>query len=312
MKKYTITDSIISISDEESFVNEQSLCSVISEAEEVKKKTKNVSFALAEYLQKNEKVSQAISVKNCGSFLMFKQFKDKEQTAVLSKANFCKNPLCPMCEHRRAINDFNILKETLAMSQRTYTYHLVLAVPNVRKLKKEHLLNLKSKAVYFITKKLKKDSYYSSLEITYTKEEGFHPHLHVLLTTDNYISVSESYIKQMSHCWKTVYNKSDTEHEGYTFFIKGIKSDNELHEMTKYIVKAEKTEHIIDAIKKGLPFAIHGVRKNSSGGEIKVLIKQAKSLIKKENTDRLDILSEFDYFYRIFEFLTGKEKYVEK
>lgn len=304
------------ISSDDFIVNiDDNIHKTLAMAEEIKNTTKNVVFALGNYLRANKQYNQYNAVMNCGNFLMFKQYQNLEQTAKLDKANFCRHPLCPMCEHRKSLIEFNKLKIAAAeVETKGRLYHLVLAIPNTYSISKVELMNLKAKGVYFIKHHLNIKDYFSSLEVKYTKEKGFHPHLHILLKSDKFISVDEEYIKKMSCLWKQTYFKAEKEYEGYTYYIRGLSSDKGLHELTKYVVKGDTFDDIIDAIKKGLPKAIKGVRKYSAGGDFKKALSNAKEKLTDELINESESLKNINYYYRVFEYITGKKggKYVER
>lgn len=304
------------ITDNEFVVNhDDDLNKVLINQTNMKNQTKSIVYELSSYLQRQRMLPQAEAVKNCGNFLLFKQYKNKTQDAYLDRANFCKHPLCPMCEYRKSLVEHQRLSTAMKIIPKDkFIYHLVLAVPNYNKLDKTVLMNLKSKGVYFIKKYMNVRSYFSSLEVTYSKGKGFHPHLHIIILSDDFVQVSAEYIKYMSALWKNVFCPSDTVYDGYTFYIRGLLPQDNLHEITKYVVKGETVDDIIDAIRKHLAPAIKGVRKYSSGGLIKKAIAEAKNIIKDNLAAELDNLSEVDYYYRIYEFIGTKKggKYVER
>lgn len=314
VKTYPNLKSIIT--PDEFIVNiDDNIHKTLAMVEEMKNTTRNVVFALANYLKANKQYNQYNAVMNCGNFLMFKQYQNFEQTTKLDKANFCRHPLCPMCEHRKSLIEFN--KLSLAAEEvktKGRLYHLVLAIPNTYNISKAELMNLKAKGVYFIKHHLNIKDYFSSLEVKYTKDRGFHPHLHILLKSDKFINVDEEYIKKMSFLWKQVYFKEEDGYDGYTYYIRGLTSDEGLHELTKYVVKGDTFDDIIDAIKKGLPKAIKGVRKYSAGGDFKKALTNAKGKLTDELINESESLKNTSYYYRVFEYITGKKggKYVER
>ena len=313
-KRPTSWDNFI-LSQTEEKIN--SVEHTIKKAEDIKRKTKNISIALAKKYKECSREHKANDIKNCGSFLMFKEFKDIDRTTFLHKANFCKHPVCPLCAWRKSLRDFSILETALKLIKKDFprinVYHLVLAVPNVPEITKSMLSELKRKAVYFIKRYIGTDNYYTSLEITYSEETGFHPHMHILLATDNFIKVSEDYIYKMAMEWKKVYDKTDSKYRAYTFYITGIKNEKGLHELTKYVLKVQKIDDLEQCIlNTDFIFEMKGVRKNSSGGLFKEYIPKAKKLIREDFEKSRQKMSGIDYIYRIFEYIFSAEKYVEK
>ena len=264
------------------------------------------------YLQKQQP-QKARAVKECGSFLMFKQYKDPQSTAQLASANFCKNPLCPMCAWRKHIKNSNIMSYAIEEIKGKVS-HLVLAVPNTKNITRERLINLKERAVSFVKGQLNCENYYTSLEIV-ASDAGFHPHIHILIESDDYFKVSEEFIKDFSQKWKKHFDKKDTEiydrsYDGYTFYIRGITDDYQgaLQEVTKYVVKAETK--IDTANTAQLADAVYGVRKTSAGGNFKKAIKVGKTDALIETEKFFRELSQYDWEYQIYNFINGR--YIKK
>ena len=312
--EHTSLDTFI-VSQAEEKIN--SVEHTIKKAEDIKRKTKNISVALEKKYNTVCREHKANDIKNCGTFLMFKEFKDIDRTTFLHKANFCKHPVCPLCAWRKSLRDFSVLETAIKLIKKDFPrvniYHLVLAVPNVAEIKKEILSEIKRKAVYFIKRYIGTDNYYTSLEITYSNDTGFHPNLHILLATDTFIKVSEEYIYKMAMEWKKVYDKKDTLYRSYTFYITGLKGEKSLHELTKYILKVQKLDELEECILlTDFIFEMKGVRKNSSGGLFKEYIPRAKKIIKEDFEKSRQKMSNIDYIYRIFEYIVSAEKYAEK
>jgi plasmid rolling circle replication initiator protein Rep len=275
--------------------------------------TKELRDMLYRHYLKKQQPQKARAVKECGTFLMFKQYKDAKATAQLASANFCKNPLCPMCAWRKHIKNSNIMSYAMEEIGGKVS-HLVLAVPNTKYITRERLLNLKERAVSFIKGQLGCENYYTSLEIV-ASDAGFHPHMHILLETEKYFQVSEEFIKDFSQRWKKHFDKKDNEiynraYDGYTFFVRGITGDYQgaLQEVTKYVVKAETK--IDTAYTEQLADAVFGVRKTSAGGSFKKAIKAGKvdALIETEKFFRE--LSAYEWEYQIYNFINGR--YIKK
>ena len=292
------------ISQVDPIVNEDSLYMTLAKAESKLLYSRDIRNKLKSYYFSIGKIQTASAVESCGTFLMFKQYKNAEKTAKLDKANFCKHPLCPLCSWRRALKYSELVERTLQKSH-DYLYHLVLAVPNTRTMSKGQLMSLKSKAVYFLKNYLGVSSYISNLEIT-KSEFGYHPHLHIIFESQSFIHVSEEFIKSMSSKWMHCYNKSETRYEGYTFYLQGVsKTDDGLpRELTKYVLKAD-TEIFQDDIEQ-IAHSIHGIRRMSAGGEF----KKNLAIVKKEYKADTDFenmqLSQYDYEYLIFNYINGK------
>ncbi len=275
--------------------------------------TQELREMLYKHYLRQQKPHKANAIKECGNFLMFKQYKNPEGTAQLAKANFCKDPLCPMCAWRKHIKNNNIMDYAMREIDGKIS-HLVLAVPNTEHISRERLVTLKERAVSFVKSALNCQDYYSSLEIV-AGDKGFHPHIHMLLEMPDFFSVSEERIKEMSARWKKHFSKKDTEtysrdYDGYTFYITGIQGDysGALQEVTKYVVKAETC---IDTKSAGeLADAIKGVRKSSAGGAFKSAITHGKADALIETEKFFRELSQYEWEYHIYNFINGR--YIEK
>lgn len=289
----------------------------LNKAENFVLNTQDMREKMYQHYKMIGKPMQAQAVRQCGTFLMFRQFHDKNSTAQLSRANFCKNPLCPMCAWRRHIKYSNIMSYALQHTRGKLS-HLVLGVPNTEHITRDRLMYLKERGKSFIQQKLGVKSYVSNLEIT-ASERGFHPHLHILIDTDEYFNVSEESIKKFAQLWKYHFAKRDTaiytrEYDGYTYYIRGFKKSNPdemshiIMETTKYILKSEVsvTEELVSEMLE----AIHGVRKMSAGGEFKGAIRQGKIETIVATEERLRQLYEYDWEWQIYNFINGR--YIKK
>lgn len=279
-------------------------------------KEKNFEFLkiLEESLKKRNKESQAYNLSKCGSFLEFHGFFDEQKTKKLVGANFCKNPLCPVCAWRKHITNQKAI-ENIIKSSKKYIYHLVLAVPNVKSLTKEKIRELKKNAVEFLKDEsgLDTNNYIMSLEICYTKEKGFHPHLHIILELDYFIKVDKTYIKDMSKLWR-YYNEQfniwKEDEKGYTFYITGVKNPQEAsQELTKYILKPDDFRNINLKIIDELSESIYNTRLISSGGTLKQKLKKEKERIKKDNIKEKELLyNNFPFVDIICKWIDDKYK----
>ena len=286
----------------------------LSKAERFILNTEDLRNILHKYYIERGKIPQAQAVKECGRFLMFKQYKDKDSTAQLARANFCKNPLCPMCAWRKHIKTYNIMQYAVE-ELRGKVSHLVLAIPNTSNISKERLTMLKERAVSFVRSELNCNDYFSSLEIV-ASEKGYHPHIHMLLCTDEFFEVSKDYIIEMSRKWKEHFDKYDEEiydreYQGYTFYIRGLTGTKEelkgaILETTKYILKAESK--IDYECASNLCEAVKGVRKTSAGGNFREGIKVGKKSAYIETEAIFRELSAYDWEYQIYNFINGKYK----
>lgn len=147
--------------------------------------------------------------------------------------------------------------------------------------------------------------YAIALEITYSKEKGYHPHIHAIITSDKFIKVSAEYIKNMATLW-AIHNKST--HRQNTFYITGIADkDKASRELTKYILKYEGVDIKKDkqAI-KDIATATAGLKKIQASGQ---LLKDIASVSKEYESKREEDtkkLEKYGYELLIFHWLNGE------
>lgn len=304
-----------SLSYDEKFVND-SLSSVLARAEKLQNNSHTLRQFLVRHLISEKKAEQAHYTATCGSFLLFKQYKNAEKTLTLEKANFCKHPMCPVCAWRRHLKYSKVIEKAIDIGNYRYLYHVVLGVPNVTELDKPYLMRLKERGATFVKQKLSCGGYISNLEVV-CHGKGMHPHLHILVETPNFIKNSKSYIMDMSHKWLMHYTKGlpnkatlAEKYNGFTFYITGItKADRQgvAQELTKYIVKGDFTSddgEYVSTIAK----AIHGVRKMSTSGEFKRAMSSAKRELCIEGAEKVEKLSRVEYELMAYKFINGKYK----
>ena len=262
-----------------------------------KNKKENFKFlqVLNASLVEREKLNQAESLEKCGNYLHFHSFLNKENTKKLIGANFCKNPLCPVCAWRKHIVNQKAIHNIIKNSKK-YIYHLVLSVPNTHELTKENLRVLKKNAVAFLKDEsgLSTNNYIMSLEICYNKETGFHPHLHIILELNRFIKVDKPYIREMAKLWRYYNEKFDfwKENEnGNTFYITGVKNPLEAsEELTKYILKPDSFDDVTINIINQLSDSVFNTRLISSGGTLKEKLKKEKENVKNDNKKEKELL----------------------
>lgn len=109
---------------------------------------------------------------------------------LIDRFNYCKNVLCINCASIKSAKNYNKYKDEL---KRRRMYMLTLTVPNIDDNNLRSTIDRMNKVFMTIRKsfdkknikyKLDKISGIKKLEITYSKEKGYHPHFHILV--DNY------------------------------------------------------------------------------------------------------------------------------
>lgn len=129
----------------------------------------------------------------CGDFLEFNIYSDGSQK--LTKANFCRLRLCPMCAWRRSLKGFGQVSKIIDYLGDEYEYLiLTLTVKNYEegehKQAIDHLLYSFEKMAKSKWWRTHFEGSYRGLEQTYScKHNNYHPHFHLL------VAVKKSYFK---------------------------------------------------------------------------------------------------------------------
>ena len=146
---------------------------------------------------------------DCGTQLAFKHDIDVTNTfsrkGKLSRANFCRDKLCPMCNWRRSVKCFYQLSQVLDIIQDKYAFvFLTLTVINPAGSELRKTIDQMAEGWNrFNSRKIFQDvvkGYSRTLEITYNKKnDTYHPHYHVLLAVNKTYGKKGTYIKH--HEW---------------------------------------------------------------------------------------------------------------
>src|SRR3712207_540773 len=155
-------------------------------------------------------------VKECGSYLQFKRFKDN--SLKLHTANFCKDRLCPMSIWRRSLRIFGQVSKvmTKALEEREYRFiFLTLTCKNVYGEDLNLCLDNMYKAFNSLTKrkqfKQSVKGFFRGLEVTHNLDidskdyDTYHPHIHtILMVNKSYFNDVKIYLSQAkwTELWK--------------------------------------------------------------------------------------------------------------
>ena len=296
----------------------------IENYENAKNGALHIQNLLARYYAENERDNASHGVEQCGTFLKFKAFETGDK--ILGGANFCKSPLCPMCAWRAHLKQQKILEKAM-LSATKYLYHVVLAVPNVEHLTQSYIKRLQRCAGRFLTDPtaICATGYSHNLEITYTPENGFHPHLHCIVETDTFQKVSKPYIREIGLLWRSYFDGSefplnkvsytdDTQNielpAGYTCYLTGIPKSqirNASEELSKYVFKSNLND-VNYSVVSALMDCLNNQRKFTSTGDIKKRMRQASDELK--NTDRINelALDGINWWWEIYKYINGHYK----
>jgi plasmid rolling circle replication initiator protein Rep len=237
-------------------------------------------------------VGRAENVRNCGTYLEFSNLVDGRQT--LKTANFCRVPLCPMCQWRKSLKVFcnvsKIMDEAEAREPNFVPLFLTLTVKNcaIDSLS-ETLDSLLPAWNLFLSQGQIKPivkGWFRALEVTYNeKEKTFHPHIHAIVLVDKSYFKSEKYL-QTSDFVKIWRRSAKLDYDPIcdirrTKTPKGQRK--EVAEVAKYTLKdseifkkglaKDKTDELV----KSMSQAFHGRQLYAFGGLMSKIAKEMKT-----------------------------------
>jgi plasmid rolling circle replication initiator protein Rep len=273
--------------------------------EEKKRNSMKINKILSDHYVKLGKNSRSSQIEGCASYLMFRNYRDPDRTKKLLAANFCKHPLCVMCEWRLHLKKVLELETAIKLMRKADSayrfYFLTLTVKNWLEITNSKLKDLQKKAVRFIREIVNSNSYYVSTEITISKNGDYHPHIHAIVSTENEFEVNYNLISTYRRLWCLFYAQQDSKFLEVAYYPI---SKNTIHEVTKYVLKPEKKleqESLIN-----VAVAIHNLRKTFASGDLRIYIKQAKTKIKSDVSEENSLLTGYRYYDELFNWLNNK------
>lgn len=295
---------------------------------------------LAESYKRLGYESKYYRVKECGSFLEFKRYKNN--SLKLNQANFCKVRLCPMCSWRRSLKIYGQVSKVMNyISNKDYDFiFLTLTTRNVLGEELRNTIDILFESFKKMTKRKRfKQSikgYFRALEVThnlnYTSDwfDTYHPHIHCILVVNKSYFNSRDYISQSEwteiwkSCLKVDYNPivdvrrfRDTRGRGIEKSIAetakyAVKSDD-------YIVRDDITMEIIEVMTDDavliLDEALANRRLTSYGGILKDIHKELNLDDPEDgdliNTDNEEIREDLDYIIERYHWNIGYKQYLK-
>lgn len=258
--------------------------SVIAKAEKIKLTTGNMRKCLSALAYSRKQSEKAFRISTCGNYMEFRKYMDVDATTKLQRANFCKNPLCPMCAWRAHVRSGIQLRRAIELLNPSYVYHIILGIPNISALCAEDVRKLHERARSFITRKLGLNDYIVSMEVAYSEVTGWHPHVHAIVTTNSFIKQTKSVVHERAKAWAKWYD-NQAQAQQYTCYIKGGSMRNVeqyVAEVTKYIFKPLEESATVEIV-EALSDAIHNTRKFNAGGELRKAMQAVKREAEKES-----------------------------
>lgn len=274
------------------------------------------------FLDPNKYLRRAEALEHCSSFLVFSLFDDG--TKKLTKANFCRIRLCPMCAWRRTLKVFANMTKIMSHIIGYRFILLTLTVKNCSGLDLSSVLdslfsgwNLFAKFKAF-KKSIK--GFYRGLEVTYNKlSDTYHPHFHCLLAVTPDYFIGSDYISQSEFCymWRRAM-KLDYNPSVDVRLVKGNTS-KAVCEIAKYTVKdtdfiKQGNQAVSAKVVGNLDYALSGRRLVSFGGLFKKIHKELNLQdeidgdlvdIGFEDTHKMEKILQQTYFWN-----TGFNNYV--
>jgi plasmid rolling circle replication initiator protein Rep len=248
----------------------------------------------------------------CGSFL---EFADTQDRLKLVKANFCRVPLCPMCQWRKSMRIFfEVSKIMRVIEERYIDYIPVFLTLTVKNCSLESLsktlddifdgwfefmrsgqLNpmIKGETTHIIK------GWFRALEVEYNdKRSEFHPHFHAIMLVEKNYFKGKNY--KRTEEWVQLWRKAAKLDYDPICDIRRTRTSKgkreEVAEVAKYTYKdAEILRKKLSANKKAdvikyLSGALHGRRLYAYGG----VMKEVAAELKMKDIDKADLIKVDD------------------
>jgi plasmid rolling circle replication initiator protein Rep len=257
---------------------------------------------------------RAENMRFCGSCLDFADIDDKFKKLKLIKANFCRVPLCPMCQWRKSLRVFfgtsKIIDEVENRDKNIKHIFLTLTVKNCTI---ENLANtldnmFKSWDIFMHSRTLRPKikgevrhivkGWFRALEVEYNSETNeFHPHFHAILNVDKSYFKNTDYLTTAE--WVQLWRKSAKLDYDPTCWVEKVKNNGNrkgIMEVAKYTYKDAEILHdkLSDDTKgdviKNLSSALHQRRLYAYGG----IMKEIAAELKIKDADKADLVKVDD------------------
>ena len=255
---------------------------------------------------------RAENMKFCGSSLGFAKMYEKLK---LIRANFCRVPLCPMCQWRKSMRVFFDTSKIMGLVEQRYPKYIpVFLTLTVRNCSVADLNNnldnifngwndfMRSSALNpMIDGKLTPTikGWFRALEITYNdKTDTFHPHFHAIMLVDKNYFKGSDYMR--TEDWVKLWRRFAKLDYDPVCDIRRTRTDNgkrkEVAEVAKYtykdaeILNKKLSDDKKDEVVKYLSGAIHGRRLYAYGG----VMKEIAAELKLKDVDKADLIKTSD------------------
>ena len=255
---------------------------------------------------------RAENMKFCGSSLGFAKMYEKLK---LIKANFCRVPLCPMCQWRKSMRIFFDTSKIMGLVEQRYPEYIpIFLTLTVRNCSVANLNNnldnifngwnefMRSGQLNPVVKSEKKHiikGWFRALEITYNdKTDTFHPHFHAIMLVDKNYFKGSDYMR--TEDWVKLWRKSAKFDYDPICDVRRTRTvtgkRKEVAEVAKYtykdaeILNKKLSDDKKDEVVKYLSGAIHGRRLYAYGG----VMKEIAAELKLKGVDKADLIKTSD------------------
>jgi plasmid rolling circle replication initiator protein Rep len=307
------------------------------------KEKKQNNLFLADSFQRNYMEKISLNVRNCGTLLEFRKYKDG--LMQLTNSNFCKNRLCPLCNWRRSLKIFGQVSKIMNLLQEQNDYKFVFMTLTLKNVKSEKSSLQLSEAIEKLIKcfhlllRHKEFSCFHGfmrvLEVTYSKKrDEFHPHLHVVFAVNKSYFTGRDYISQakLTELWRMVckidynpvcdirkvVNKETGEDSGKALgsavaeIAKYAVKDSDLLEIDVRGHKGVRDLPRIDRVVRTVYLALYKVKLLGLGGCFKDAKEQLKLGDAEDGSlcDDDELRTDIKYFFERYQWRAGLNNYV--
>jgi len=251
---------------------------------------------------------RAKDVSFCGVDLTFKPDFSNSERLKLIRANFCRVPLCPMCQWRKSLRVLRDMSRIIrVIEEREGSFEAIHVVLTVRNCGINELGGIlegmytgwNSLLTYLSKYRLKGllKGWVRKLEVEYDEASStFHPHFHALFVVSRQYFKSPKYLKtaDLARLWQQS-AKLDYFPRCWLSKIKKGSKDKGILEVAKYTYKDARllSKNLSDGTKdnviRAMADGLHGRRMYAYGGLMREIAKELKIVdVEKANLVALD------------------------
>ncbi len=245
---------------------------------------KKESVLLAEKYFDVNMTDRSEKVINCAQYVRFKIVGDgSDVKRKFDGVYFCKDKFCPVCMARKSMLMVRQLTNyTEVLKEKGYGFlHLTLTLKNMDDPKMmldklwQSWRDLRRRKVFEVF-----EGAYVSMEVTYTKEKGYHYHLHTLLATKMKLPMEKEKFhaleEKISDEWLEITKDS------YIVKLQGAKN---IYQLCKYVTKIKCVEEMDNQEFKEFVKIMMGRRMVSKVGVFRGLDDEVENMMEVDNEE---------------------------